>query len=108
MALSTIGVMFAPYVYNYHLFPLARLHKTIGIGDSCDEVSAKFQAYHEKYKNASQIYFNEGMTETEDDGSAIEPSRFLALYHVNIFDDIQLNLVCDANGDVSKIQFIGD
>ena len=101
-----VGLALWPFFYNQHVFPLGRLSKTIHIEDPCDEVERQFADYYRKHQDAQEIYFNTG-TPGRLYGAA-NYARSLSLYHVNLFDDIQLNVWCGADDRVVKIQFIGD
>ena len=102
-------LIFGPFVYNHHIFPLGRLQNRIHVGDKCVDVEKQFAAYYAAHQNAHEIYFNKGERSTSFLGTPITPSRYLSLYHVNLFDDVQLNVICDSLDDrVAQVQFIGD
>ena len=84
-----------PYIYNYHIFSLAKLKNDIAIGDQYSSVASKFEQYQHEHNGNGELQV------------AITPER-LFIYHVNAFDDCQLTVVFDTAGQVSNIVYIGD
>lgn len=72
------GIAVWPFFYNAHVSPLGRLHKTVAVGDPWETTASRFQVYYDHHRDAGEISFNEGTTETDFASFPIEPSRFLA------------------------------
>lgn len=95
--------------YNRYVFPLGRLSGRVHVGDSCGDVHTKFAAYYARYRNDGEISFNESVATTTILLTESVPSgRRLHLYHVNVFDDVQLTVRCDTSDRVAEMLFIGD
>lgn len=93
--LLIIAIVAWPFIYNYHLFSLARLKNSIEIGDEYALVSVKFEQYKKNHENGSDLQVS------------IEVDQ-LFIYHVNSFDDCQLTVKFDASGKVVSIAYVGD
>jgi len=50
-----IFIFLGPYVYNYHLSPLARLQNKIHKGQSFEEVHKMCEEYYQKYKGKAEV-----------------------------------------------------
>ena len=102
------AIALGPFFYNRYVFPLGRLSGTISVGDRCEGIDAAFREYYEEHsRGMGEIYFSSGPTDRFL-GQTIEPSQGFHLYHVNMFDDIQLDIICNDRGEVSHKLFIGD
>ncbi len=90
-----IAVTCTAFLYNYHMFPLAKLKKSIEISDQYHDVKKKFDNYYNTYKKSDKIFYNHENSE-------------LNLYHESIFDDCKLEVKFNPQGKVNKIVYIGD
>ena len=63
--LFVAGLVAFPYVYNYHVAPLARLSKRVRIGDSCAATAETFAAYAARYRRVgnTDLQYSDGTTE---------------------------------------------
>jgi hypothetical protein len=94
-AIVVLGMAIAPWVYNFYLFPLAKLKNSIEIGESYEVVKQRFDQYYKQFERESDIqYFADPDT--------------LFLYHVNIFDDCQLTVTFADDSGVAQVSYIGD
>ena len=85
--------------YNRHVFPLGRLYGSLRVGDPYPEVRAKFTAYyaHRRQSDDAQL------ADSSDSGG-----RFLHLYDLSLFDDVQVTARFDAQDRLATVDFIGD
>jgi hypothetical protein len=104
-----LGVAFYPMFHNRYVFPLGRLYGSVSKGEPYEEVRAKFTSYYEARKDGGEVQFNEQVVESDLlRTKQIPPSRMLSLYDLSAFDDVQLQVLFDAQGRVDEVLFIGD
>jgi len=104
-----LSLAFIPLLYNHYVFPLGRLHKSIEIGDKYEEILGKFERYYSMYRNRGrEVDFNSGIRDTDFYMIPTTPSKYLYLYHDNLFDDVQLGVLFDGRQRVRQIFFISD
>lgn len=106
VVIIAIMIILFPIIYNNYIFPLWRLNNNIKNWDSYDNLYTIFNNYYLEYKNKDEIYFNYWIEKKEYTWHLWD--KFLSLYHVNIFDDIQLSVYFDENNKVKEIIFIWD
>jgi hypothetical protein len=98
-AAITLGFLFSlgawPYLYNHHIFSLARLKNSVEIGDDYSLIAKRFDEYDLAHKKNGDLQV------------VIEESR-LFIYHVSTFDDCQLTVSFDTSGKVKNIDYVGD
>lgn len=112
LSLMPFACVAYPYVYNYRLAPLARLHKRVHVGDDCAATARAFAAYYarEKADGNEDVQFADGSTDdTVEFTRLTPPRRLLHLYDLAIMDDVQLTAICDPSGRrVEQVYYLGD
>ncbi len=108
--LLIVIVVAGPFIYNYHLSPLARLRNDIQIGQKYEIVDALCTEYYEKYREGDEIYKNLGDTKdlTAKPSEAPVDGKYIHLYHWIFLDDLQLTVFFDVNNKVAHVAFLGD
>ena len=104
VALGTCG-----HFYNYYFFPLGRLARDINQGDAYESVRERFETYYRTYRKQRPVQFSEfGLEARFEVGFRNNESKGLHLYDVSEFDDVQLTVLFDGDGRVSRKLFLGD
>ena len=107
-----IGLGAFPYVYNYHLAPLARLAKQVHVNDSCAETAAKFADYAGRRLRTGNVdvQYADGTTDAVVGFNHYVPARrLLHLYDLGAMDDLQLTAICDPAGTkIEWLDYLGD
>ncbi len=97
------------FVYNEYIFGLGKLHKSLAVGDSYDEVYSMYSAYIDGRTNTECFQFSEGIRENDFSGLPIAESKYLFIYDCSsLFDDVQLGVLFDGADKVKKLYFVGD
>jgi hypothetical protein len=106
-----IGLMFYPFIHNYHVTPLARLGKRIQ-GADCAATADAFARYYQARRKAgsTDVQFADHSTDKDLAFRRLNPPRrLLHLYDLTLFDDVQLTAICDpAGARVEQVFYLGD
>lgn len=108
--IMAVVVANAPFIYNYHIHPLARQSKEISLGHDIKDVEKMLEGYRAAYRTNGQppqlTVKNPDLT-CDYKGEGLI-SGCISIMDDSVFDSIFLDVFFDEQGKVIEVRLVGD